>query len=246
MENSKDQILFIKRLINRISRPFGINPFPRSFENPIALKIKSANEVFNEIYRTNYWKSSETYSGVGSELNFVYPYIKRLRKVINKYNLEIFFDAPCGDLNWMNILINDGTIKQYHGGDISEEIIKKNRENYPHLSLNVFDITKDSFPTADVWHCRDCLFHLPFSAIYNALENFLDSDIPFALITSHRSYLMHKNLDVGYGGFRFLDLEKEPFSLPNPIERIPDFRIAYDFPRYVCLWSKEQIAELKR
>jgi hypothetical protein len=109
--------------------------------------------------------------------------------------------------------------------------------------MQVFDITSDKFPETDVWHCRDCLFHLPFSAVQQALDNFVSSEIPYALITSHRSLIMHKNLDVGYGGFRFLDLERAPFSLPVPLLRIPDYRKGRDFPRYVCLWTREQIAK---
>lgn len=65
----------------------------------------------------------------------------------------------------------------------------------------------------------------------------------YALITSHRTRLLHRNMDVGYGGFRFLDLERAPFFLPAPVERIPDCRRGHDFPRYVCLWSRGQIAQ---
>jgi hypothetical protein len=107
----------------------------------------------------------------------------------------------------------------------------------------VFDIIADPFPETDCWHCRDCLFHLPFEAIHQALANFTSSGIGHVLITSHRSRILHRNLDVGFGGFRFLDLECAPFFLPPPLKRIPDYRRGHDFPRYVCLWSRDQIAQ---
>jgi hypothetical protein len=135
-----------------------------------------------------------------------------------------------------------GTGIDYVGGDISASLIEDTRRCFPELDLRVFDITTDPFPAADVWHSRDCLFHLPFEAIFSALSNFVDSGIPYALITSHRARLLHRNLDVSFGGFRFLDLERPPISLPRAIERIPDFEFGHDFPRYVCLWSREQVA----
>jgi len=54
---------------------------------------------------------------------------------------------------------------------------------------------------------------------------------------------LHRNLDVGFGGIRFLDLERATFFLPSPLARIPDYRRGYDFPRYVCMWSRDQMAD---
>ena len=131
----------------------------------------------------------------------------------------------------------------YVGGDIAAEVIAHAKAVHPEVDVRVFDITTDAFREADLWHCRDCLFHLPFEAIQRALENFTSSPIKFAHITSHRSRLLHRNLDEGFGGLRFLDLERAPFFLPPPLSRIPDYRWGYDLPRYVCLWSRDQIAD---
>lgn len=105
----------------------------------------------------------------------------------------------------------------------------------------MFDITFGPFPQVDLWHCRDYLFHLPFELIEQALANFALSSIPFALITTHHSRLLHRNLNVQPGGFRLLDLQKPPISLPKPLAHIRDYRPGRDFPRYVCLWSREQV-----
>lgn len=200
--------------------------------------------VFDEIYHGNYWGSAESRSGVGSETGFTARYRERLSTLLHAHGLRRLFDAPCGDLNWMVQLITEPSNDiDYVGGDISASVIEDARQRHPELDLRIFDITTDPFPVADVWHSRDCLFHLPFEAIFRALSNFVDSVIPYALITSHRARLLHRNLDVDFGGFRFLDLERPPFSLPHPIERIPDFTVGRDFPRYVCLWSREQIAQ---
>lgn len=233
--------MLAKRILNRLGRPFGVNPFPRAFPNPIERQGTPAARVFDEIYRLNFWGSRESRSGVGSELTFTSTYRKSLAGCLAEHGLTSMFDAPCGDLNWMAAFLAEYPVR-YAGGDISSEVITRARALHPQLDLRVFDITADSFPDADLWHCRDCFFHLPFDTIQRALSGFAASNIAFALITSHRARFLHRNLDVGFGGFRLLDLERPPFCLPSPLARIPDFRRGHDFPRYVCLWSREQIA----
>lgn len=241
LNDGRSAAAFARRIANRIGRPIGVNPFPRAFENELSVHKQSPKEVFDEIYRREYWLAIGTRSGVGSEFRFASRYRKRLEKLLHARGLRRFFDAPSGDLNWIGDLIKDENI-EYSGGDISEEVVAGAVLRNPDVRLRLFDITTDMFPSADVWHCRDCLFHLPLESIRKALENFTSSSIPYALITSHRARVFHRNLDVGFGGFRLLDLERVPFSLTAPMARIPDYVLGRDFPRYVCLWSREQIS----
>ncbi len=236
-------MVVLKRVVNRKGRPFGVNPFLRAFPNPIEAHGGSAAEVFDEISRVNFWGSGESLSGLGSELAFTQGYRARLARCLTGHDIGSIFDAPCGDLNWMSAFLSEHPVA-YAGGDISSEVIARARATHPGRDLRVFDITADPFPESDLWHCRDCLFHLPFAAIQQALANFAESGIEHALITSHRARLLHRNLDVGFGGFRFLDLERAPFFLPSPLARIPDYRRGHDFPRYVCMWSRDQIADV--
>lgn len=234
--------LFAKRIVNRLGRPFGINPFPRAFPNPTTDQITERAEVFDTIYRSNFWGSGESRSGVGSEVDFSIAYLARLRALIGKRRLKRLFDAPCGDLNWSIGLARDPGL-DYSGGDISANLIADLRTQYTEVELRVFDICTDPFPEADVWHCRDCLFHLPFSDIRRVFENFTRSSIPFALLTTHRARWLHRNLDVSLGGFRFLDLERPPIGLPQAVEYLSDYRKGSDFPRYVGLWSRQAITD---
>ena len=48
-----------------------------------------------------------------------------------------------------------------------------------------FDIAADVFPDADLWFCRDCLFHLPTPAALAALRGFARSRIGFVMTTTH-------------------------------------------------------------
>ena len=127
-------------------------------------------------------------------------------------NKPKFFDAPRGDLNWVQGFTNR---VQYIGGNISGQLIAHLRALNPELELMHFDITKDVFPRADIWHCRHCLFHLSLNDVYLAFNNFCKSDVSLALISNH--FLPDcVTFDIPTGSFRFLDLTNFPFYLPKP------------------------------
>ena len=228
------------RAANALGKPFGIDPFPRAFPDQHGPELHNRATVFDRIYRSNSWGSDESRSGLGSESRYASIYRKRLRRFLSRFGARRLFDAPCGDLNWIADIARSPGI-DYLGGDISRSLIADLQRRHPDIQTRVFDICADPFPDADVWHCRDCLFHLPFADIRRALENFTRSDIPFALLTTHRA-LLHRNLDVPVGGFRYLDLERPPLSLPPAELYLKDFRAGRDFPRYVGLWRHEVIA----
>ena len=229
------------RLVNAVGKPVGINPFSRAFPNDVTTGLGRRSAVFDQIYRSNFWASAESRSGIGSESAVGAAYRRRLRACLAELGARRFFDAPCGDLNWMLPLARDPAI-DYLGADISSELLADTRRRYPDIALMQLDICDDPFPTADIWHCRDCLFHLPFTDIKRALRNFVRSEIPFCLLTSHRARL-HQNIDVPAGGFRYLDLERPPIDLPRARQYLKDYRIGRDFPRYVGLWHRQQIVE---
>ena len=71
----------------------------------------------------------------------------------------IIFDAPCGDFNWMKLVLNKCDIN-YIGGDIVENLINdlnKQFSSSKRLFINI-DITQDKLPDADLMMVRDCLF----------------------------------------------------------------------------------------
>ena len=240
-DEKRDLPLVLVRIANRLGRPFGINPFPRAFPNPTTANIADPAEVFDSIYHSNFWGSGESRSGIGSERDFSLAYVARLQSLIETRELRRIFDAPCGDLNWIADLARDRAI-DYAGGDISASLVADLHQRFPDIETRVFDVCSDPFPDADVWHCRDCLFHLPFADIRRALANFVQSSIPHALLTTHRARWLHRNLDVPLGGFRFLDLERPPIGLAEAKEYLPDYRKGSDFPRYVGLWSRAAVA----
>jgi hypothetical protein len=237
--------LLAVRGLNLLGKPFGINPVPRAFTNPAAGGTAERSGAFDNIYVRQGWDSAESRSGVGSEVGRTLGYRSRLEDCLRDLEVKTIFDAPCGDLNWIGPLVRDERWT-YIGGDISAALVNDLRSRFPDVDTRTFDICNDTFPQADLWHCRDCLFHLPLRDIRAAFERFVQSTIPYALLTTHRSRWLHQNLDVPVGGFRYLDLERAPMALPRPSRYLRDYRLGLDFPRYVGLWRREQIAEALR
>lgn len=230
-----------KSAVNRLGRRWGIRPFPWANDLALAVPDGQPATVFDAIHQDNYWESGESLSGGGSTRERTAAYAAQLEALIAARHWHSLFDAPCGDLNWMAGVVARTGIG-YIGGDVSIHAIEAARRHAPQLDLRVFDICSDRFPVADVWHCRDCLFHLSFDHARAALRNFARSAIPYALITTNTARWL-TNLDIRTGGWRLLDLERPPFNLPRPLERLlKDYPEALEFPRYVGLWRREQIA----
>ena len=195
------------------------------------------SNIFQKIHEKNFWKNEESISGHGSTKKRASPYLKYLKIFLLNYKIKTFLDIPCGDLNWISNLKIAGM--QYMGCDIVEEIIKKNKIKYPSLKFEVLDITRDKLPSADILHCRDCLFHLSYNDIKRAIKNFLNSDIDYILLTSHEGFF--KNNDITTGGSRFLSFLKKPFFFPKPILKIKDYPPLKEMPRYLYLYKRDDL-----
>jgi hypothetical protein len=217
----------------------------------VILSHDSLRDRFTEIDQRKYWHSHinrESRSGDGSTRAFAEPYVKQLGAFLDglrpKYGPKIvFFDAPCGDFNWIRTIATREDIR-YIGGDIVPSIVAENNERYasPTVKFMEFDITTDRFPEATIWHCRDCLIHLSFSNILQSFKNFSSSTIDLALVTCHHLPADDSNVDISDGDFRRVDFRKPPFVLPPPIEAIPDSPSNEKIPRFTYVYTRDQIA----
>lgn len=170
----------------------------------------SLENIFTSIYNhPTGWGSSESKSGVGSELNST----KRLRKELNflflKYKINSIFDVPCGDFNWMNQMdLND---IEYVGGDIVKELIDINKTKFPKLKFLHVDITKDNLVKSDLVITRDCFVHLSNENISKSIENIKNSGSKYFLSTSFTK--LCDNIDIEDGDWREINLMIPPFNL---------------------------------
>lgn len=227
-----------QRALNRSLHRFGIKPFPIRFECSLPEAGDDPSTVFNAILAANYWESSESKSGGGSELKVAGRYIPKLVEAIKQLEIRSIFDAPCGDLNWMPYVL-DQTGIDYIGGDVAREAVEAAKARRADLDVRLFDITRDAFPDADLWHCRDALFHLSFADIHKALKTAASSNVRYAAITTHRALYL-RNLDIKTGGYRLLDLQRPPFNLPKPVRYLKDY-VWGSFPQYVAIWRMDDL-----
>lgn len=83
--------LLLKRIVNRLGHPLGINPFPRAFGNPIVESACSSSQIFETICHENYLASDEGRSGVGSESTFASAYRDRLLRLLKQEIIHSVF-----------------------------------------------------------------------------------------------------------------------------------------------------------
>ena len=137
--------------------------------------------IFYQKYIQNSWKSKESVSGTGSELEITKVLREGLKTLVDKYNIKSMLDAPCGDFNWMKEF--DLSNIEYIGGDIIYQLIEENKNKYD-LDFRVLDVTSDILPEVDLILVRDCLVHLSNENIFNFLTNLKNSKIKYLLVTS--------------------------------------------------------------
>jgi hypothetical protein len=140
---------------------------------------------FTKIYSMNYWGNSESVSGAGSTLSCTKTLRERLPALFEQFAIRRVLDAPCGDFNWMRLVVQQCDI-EYVGADVVRPLIDSNAARFAgsRVSFAHLDITKDELPQADLWICRDCLFHFSFEDTRRALRQFVASKIPYVLTTT--------------------------------------------------------------
>jgi hypothetical protein len=211
----------------------------RRFKRRGFTEMGGAKEVFQHHYESNTWRNAESVSGSGSTLQYTENIQKMIPQLVEELGVQVLLDAPCGDYNWFR-KIEWNTPISYVGGDIVEPLIERNNSLYgtDNTTFISLDITNDDLPKADLWLCRDCLFHLSEHDIFMALDNFLKSDIRYLLTSIHSECDM--NSDIPTGAFRDLNLQLPPFSLGKPIREIDDWVEGHPVRR-LGLWEREAV-----
>jgi hypothetical protein len=194
-------------------------------------------DIFTDIVKNRKWDQSVP-CGSGSSLDYTKKLRETLPSFLVKHRIQSMIDAPCGDHSWMS-LVEFPENFQYIGGDIVEFMIDSNQTTWPERDFRVFDLTQDTLPDVDLLFCRDCLFHLSENDLVKVFDNVLSSNVKYIMTTSYLPAHSQNN-DIGTGGFRPINLEKAPFSLPEPIDGLDDGP-ANAVIRRMCLWNKNDL-----
>ena len=204
-------------------------------------RLGDSEARFTHFYHTYKWGKSESHSGPGSTVEYTSSIRQELPKLFDRFGIERILDAPCGDYHWFRLVPRDPRI-HYIGGEIVRPLVRKNQQAYGNENTEFIhlDIVKDRLPPADLWLCRDCLFHLSNEDIFSVLQNFLSSDIRYLLTSTHSE--CKENTDIMTGEFRFLNLALPPFSFCSPLVYIDDW--IEGFPvRLLALWESQELGK---
>lgn len=208
------------------------------------LTLKNAKERFLKIYKENLWSSKESASGVGSEVASTLPLRKWLILNIKKLKIKSFVDAPCGDFNWMKLVIPEVDIK-YIGLDIVDDLITKNKNKFESKKVNfkIANICQDELPSCDIIMVRDCLFHLSYCDINQFLINLSKTNYKYLLTTNHIVEKGFENTNIITGDFRIIDLFREPFDFDSKLvkDRVNDFTDVDIIKREMILIEKQDV-----
>ena len=208
------------------------------------LKLKNPKERFLEIYKKKLWSSKESVSGAGSDVASTLPLRKWLILNITKLKIKSFVDAPCGDFNWMKLVIPEVDIN-YIGLDIVDEVISKNKFKFESEKVNfkITNICKDELPSCDIIMVRDCLFHLSYYDINQFLINLSKTNYKYLLTTTHIVENGFKNSDITTGDFKIIDLFSEPFDFDSKLvkDRVNDFIDIRTIKREMILVEKQYV-----
>ena len=186
--------------------------------------MRDLKKIFTEIYESNSWTSSESRSGLGSELLSTETIRKELPEVFKKFNIKSVLDIPCGDFNWMSNV----DLKEVHyiGADIVENMIEDNKNNFKDYEFKVLDITEDDLPEVDLIFARDILGHFDYENIEKTIKNIIRSGSKYLLTTSFTKW--EYNVEIKNGDWRPINLMLKPF-LFKPIYLINENCFEGDF-----------------
>ncbi len=198
-------------------------------------RLGTPEERFTHFYKANRWGNEESRSGPGSTLEYTRDLRTDLQKLFGILGVKSILDAPCGDYNWFRFVDRDADVR-YIGGDIVAPLVHENQRRFANDNTTFvhLDITEDVLPNADVWLCRDCLFHLCEADIFRAIRRFLDSEIRYFLASTHTQ--CGDNRDIPTGACRLLDLEAPPYSFPKARLYLGDWIDGFPV-RYLGLWD---------
>jgi hypothetical protein len=175
----------------------------------------------------------------GSDLLYMEKLIAELLVLFKKYNIVSMFDAGCNDCR-IGTAISPPMI--YSGGDISAAMVADSWKHRSHFDIKLHDVTSDPLPVVDVLFVKDVTIHLNNNDKRKIINNWLDSNIPWIMLT-HDEFETNNN-DFEYStGFPLtrVNWQLSPWNFPLPTECVYE---VIDKGRCMALWHRDHLVGL--
>lgn len=190
--------------------------------------VRSARDVFSEIYATGQWGLGESFdSGSGSRGPARESYVGFVRELIEESGARRAVDIGCGDFRVASGFVD--LLDSYVGIDVVPDLIDRNTAEFgrPGLSFVALDAAISEIPDGDVCFIRQVLQHLSNNKITSMLQRC--SKFPIVVVTEHwpaPELRRQFNQDKPHGGDTrldfgsWVDVAEEPFRCGPTRERL--------------------------
>jgi len=146
----------------------------------------STQATFEDIFKDNTWGSAESHSGTGSTVKSTAKYRECIGSWINKYNVSVLLDIPCGDGNWQKLIPGIDKVS-YYGYDISPsavQLAKDKNSDMANMHYGVLDLASSNPPlTADMIIVKEVIQHLPLEMGLKMLQHAKSAGIKWLVVT---------------------------------------------------------------
>ena len=177
---------------------------------------RSGEQVIFGFYEENLRGSEEYISGGGPAIDQTRGLIEPLLNLFKKLEIRSMLDLPFGNFNWVkNLLIDE---KTYLSRDIINDTAVENNNKYQsdNVSFSQIDLLKDSLPAVDAIFCRDCLVHISYDDINQAIKNIAKTNAKYLITT--KFVKRQNNTDIVLGNWRPLNLLTKLFNFLQALE----------------------------
>jgi len=180
----------------------------------------------------------------------------QLPALFAQYQIRSMFDAGANDAAWQYPTLSP--FVNYYAGERNEFLVETAKKKFPLLNIVKHDVTVDALPAVDVLFVRDVAIHFNNQHRKKMFRNWLDSSIPWLLITQTDSVAENIDQDQTIPGrsiavpkdwyFSPVNWRLPPWNFPEPTAQITDeFEEKFDnkpVERFMSLWHQSQIRGL--
>ena len=141
----------------------------------------------------------------------------------NRYNVKSVNMVGGGIFgNWEYKIDYDKLGVDYHGYDIVDDEVERNKKEFPNYNFSQLDMITDVCRKADLIICREVIQHLSSNQVINSIENFKKSGSKYLLINNWNmkfNYEIFPNDFIrGYSFYNPKNLLLYPYNMKPPFD----------------------------